>query len=365
MKVLVMGGSRFNGLSLVQELVREGHDVTVVNRGRSAGDIPAPVRRLVADRTDPAQLREALAGEEFDCVHDVSAYTPADVEAMVGLLEGRVGHYVFVSSTVIYAPAEILPISEDHPVDRTGRQSQYGMDKLLCEDLLLAAHRERGFPATIAALSMVFGPRNIVADREQRMMARLLAGRPVLVPGDGTTLGQVGYVDDQARALRMMMGESVTFGRRYNVTGNQYFSDHGYVDTVASVVGVEAHTVGVPAPLMDDLWTGGAALPGTPPPAAGDMPSSGSRSGGPVIRQRYVLAGMIPRIAPNLHWWNRSVLFSIDRLRHDIGWSPEISFQGMVERTYEWFCRQPAAERTRFDFSWEDDLLELIRHNGQ
>src|SRR4051794_21839022 len=99
-----MGGSRFNGLSLVQELVREGHDVTVVNRGRSVGDIPAPVRRLVADRTDPAQLREALAGEEFDCVHDVSAYTPGDVEAMVGLLEGRVGHYVFVSSTVIYAP---------------------------------------------------------------------------------------------------------------------------------------------------------------------------------------------------------------------------------------------------------------------
>jgi 2'-hydroxyisoflavone reductase len=127
-KVLVMGGSRFNGLSLVNHLVGAGHQVTVVNRGRSAGDLPSAVRRLVADRTDHAQLREALAGEEFDCVHDVSAYHPSDVETMIELLEGRVGHYVFVSSTVIYAPSDLLPITEEHPVDRSERQIEYGLN---------------------------------------------------------------------------------------------------------------------------------------------------------------------------------------------------------------------------------------------
>ncbi len=146
MKVLVMGGSRFNGLALVQELAAAGHDVSVVNRGQSGGDLPDGVRRLVADRTDHGRLGEVLAGQDFDCVHDVSAYHPEDVEVMIELLDGRVGHYVFVSSTVIYAATDILPITEDHPVDRSAEQSEYGLHKLLCEDLLLTAHHRRRLP---------------------------------------------------------------------------------------------------------------------------------------------------------------------------------------------------------------------------
>lgn len=58
MKVLVMGGTRFNGLALVQELVKWGHEVTVLNRGQSAARLPRAVRRLYADRTNREQLRE-------------------------------------------------------------------------------------------------------------------------------------------------------------------------------------------------------------------------------------------------------------------------------------------------------------------
>ena len=63
MKVLVMGGSQFNGYSLVMELVKHGHEVTVLNRGRTAVDFPRSVRRLVADRTDHDQVRSVLKDE--------------------------------------------------------------------------------------------------------------------------------------------------------------------------------------------------------------------------------------------------------------------------------------------------------------
>ena len=43
MRVLVMGGTQFNGLALVHELVRQGHEVTVCNRGRTESDIPDSV----------------------------------------------------------------------------------------------------------------------------------------------------------------------------------------------------------------------------------------------------------------------------------------------------------------------------------
>ena len=103
---------------------------------------------------------------------------------------------------------------------------------------------------------MVFGPHNILPDREQRMFVRLQQGRPILIPGDGTTLAQVGHVDDQARALRMLMAKPATFGRRYNLTGADFFTAEGYVDIFARVVGVEPNKVFVPAPLMDDLFDG-------------------------------------------------------------------------------------------------------------
>ena len=201
-------------------------------------------------------MREVFADEEFDCIYDISAYTTEDVASMVEILRGRTGHYVFASSTVIYAASRILPLTEDSPVDRSEWQSQYGLDKLACEAILLREHREHGFPGTIVPFSMVFGPNNIIPEREQRMFARLLLGRPVLIPGDGTTLGQIGHVDDEARGLRMLMLRPETFGKRYNLTGRDYWSDEGYVDTFAEVVGVQPRKVFIPHATMDALYDG-------------------------------------------------------------------------------------------------------------
>ena len=358
MKVLVIGGTSFNGLALVRELVKHGHDVSTLNRGKTPAELPRGVRRLFADRTEPASVRGALGREDFDAVYDVTAYRPEDVRLTAELLRGRVGHYVFVSSTVIYAPSELLPIGENHPVDRSPRQNEYGRLKIECEDFLVREHRERRFPATTVALSMVFGPNNVLPDREQRMFARLLDGRPIPIPGDGTTLAQVGHVEDQARALRMLMMQPRTFGRRYNLTGGDYFSAEGYVDTFAAVVGKEPRKVFVPPDLMDDLYTGGAWL--APGRVQANIDIRSTETVDALVRQRFLLTFLVQRIAPHLHFWNKSVVFGIDRLREDVDWTPEFTFASAVEHTYEWFRRERRHESMRFDWSWEDELLRLV-----
>lgn len=364
MKVLVMGGTQFNGLALVHELARNGHEVTILNRGKTEADLPRSVRRLLGDRTDHDRMREVFANEEFDCIHDMSAYHPEDVRLMVDLFRGRTGHYIFASSTVIYSPSGVLPIGEGHPVDRGPRQNEYGMHKLLCEDDLIREYRNNGFPATIVPFSMVFGPRNIMPDREQRMFARLLQGRPVFIPGDGSTLGQVGHVDDQARALRMMMGNPITFGKRYNLTGQEYYSDLGYVDTFANVVGVEANKVHIPAEVMDDLWDGRLLLDeGKPAAAHIDIrTSSDAKTQARVAESRrlFMLSRLIQRLAPNLHRWNSSTLFSIERLKTDIGWAPEYCFEAMVEQTYDWFRSEGLDSSLTFDWTFEDALMAQL-----
>jgi nucleoside-diphosphate-sugar epimerase len=357
-----MGGTQFNGLALVKELVKNGHEVTVVNRGRTKADLPRSVRRLHCDRTDHAAMRELLRREEFDCVQDMSAYHPEDVRLMYEIFKGRIAHYIFASSTVIYAPSDVLPIGEDHPVDRSPAQNEYGLHKLLCEDFLFEKHREEGFPATSVPFSMVFGPHNLLPDREQRMFVRLLRGRKILIPGDGTTVGQVGHVDDQARALRLLMCRPQTFGKRYNVTGKQYYTDDGYVDTMAQVIGVEPEKVYIPADVMDDLWDGKIEIDlGQPLRANVDIrQSQAERARAAHATRMFNLSRLIQRLAPHLHRWNRSVCFDIERLKRDTGWEPEYTFRSMVEQTYDWFRSTGRDQSADFDFTFEDQILARL-----
>ncbi len=329
MDTLVMGGTRFNGLHLVHELVRCGHRVTTLNRGQTEAKLPREVRRLYADRKDHAQLKEVLGGEDFDVVFDISAYVLEDVQSMVDIFEGRTGHYIFASSTVVYAATNILPIDEHFAVDSTPRQSDYGRNKLICEDYLTRAFRQRRFPMSVARFSMVFGPDNGIIDREQRMFMRLLLGRKILIPGRGTTLSQIGHVDDEARAMRMMALNPRTYGEIYNVTGKDYFSDEGYVDTCARAVGVEADKLFVPAAVMDEI-SADARRP------------------------------LIQRLAPYIHRWDESTVFGMSKLRNHIGYEPEYTFESAVEQTYEWFMARGLDKERDYDFSGEDELIARL-----
>ena len=331
MKVLVMGGTRFNGLHLVRQLVRTGHDVTVFNRGKTQAELPRGVRRLHGDRKDHRQLQEVLGNEVFGCVQDISAYTLEDVQSLTELFQGRTGHYIFASSTVVYGASHILPIEESFPVDRSERQREYGLSKLACEDYLADLHRRTGFPVSVARFSMVFGPDNFIPERERRMFVRLLRGRKVLIPGRGTTLSQTGHVADEARAQRMMMLNPRTYGQSYNLTGKQYWSDEGYVDTFGRVMGLEPRKVFVPDRIMDELW--------------------------PTMQHQRPL---IQRLAPYIHGWNGSALFSIDKIRAHVGFEPEYTFEAAVAQTYDWFLGEGLDKTLEFDFSEEDGLLRRL-----
>ena len=122
-------------------------------------------------------------------------------------------------------------------------------------------------------------------------------------------------------------------------------------------MGVEPEKIFIPATLMDDLYAGRVSMSGGPVKVRMD-----TRGGGldPAFVQRFQMQRIVQRLAPNLHHWNDSVLFSIDRLKHDIGWEPEYSFRGAVEQTWEWMQRENLVETRDFDFGFEDDLLGQI-----
>ncbi|WP_330329043.1 NAD-dependent epimerase/dehydratase family protein [Streptomyces sp. NBC_00536] len=114
--ICVIGGSRYFGKHLV-ELEREaGNKVTVINRG-STPRLPGTTR-LVADRDDERQLREALGARTFDVVFDQVAYTPEQAATARRVFEGRTGRYVMTSTMEVYDPATFaaLPTGPEGPL---------------------------------------------------------------------------------------------------------------------------------------------------------------------------------------------------------------------------------------------------------
>lgn len=362
MRVLVMGGTQFNGLALVHELANTGHEVVILNRGKSEAKLPLGVERVYADRTKPDQMRDVLGSVDVDAVIDVTAYRPEEVELMIEIFRGRIEHYIFISSTVIYAATDLLPITENHPVERGPAQQEYGRNKLLCEDILVRAWREQRFPATTVCYSMVMGAGNILPDREQRMFQRLLRDRPILIPGNGRMLQQIGHADDQARAQRMMLCNPRTYGQRYNLTGGDYFTQEGYVDTFSRILDRPAKKRFIPPALMNDLWEGRIEVEMPRTQSKADI--RGKEKADRIMIHRFMLTMLVQQIAPNIHYWDRSTIYSVDKLRRHVGWEPELDFARSVERTWRWYQAEGLDKTQEFDFGFEDELIKLVEKHG-
>jgi 2'-hydroxyisoflavone reductase len=103
MRLLILGGTKNLGRHLVESALRDGHEVTLFNRGRTNPELFADVRRIVGDRAQPDALADALTVGEWDGVVDMSGFLVRDVRRSAEVLRDRVGHYTFMSSIAVYA----------------------------------------------------------------------------------------------------------------------------------------------------------------------------------------------------------------------------------------------------------------------
>ena len=231
--------------------------MAVLNRGQTPSALPDEVERLVADRTDIGQLRAALDGRDWDAVFDVSGFVMAaggsDIEGLLDLLDGHVGHYVYVSSIMAYdqSLAGIFPWTEDLPTNPDGPGS-YGGFKAVAEAGMLARHEATGFPATIVRPAAIYGPDNNIFDMELPMFLRLLGHRPILVPHGGLVVASYGHVDDLCTAMVSMVGNPDAVGEVFNISGESVTVNR-YIEVLADIVGEKPDVVYVPDSVLADL----------------------------------------------------------------------------------------------------------------
>jgi nucleoside-diphosphate-sugar epimerase len=271
MNVLFIGGTGIISTACTELAVARGLRTTLLNRSKRE---PIPgAQTIIANIADPAAAKAAVAGKTWDAVVDFIAFTPADVASRLELLRGRTGQYVFISSASAYQkPLSHYLITESTPLSNP--LWEYSRNKIACEELLLKAHREEGYPITIIRPSLTYGNSVIPLAvnswlKSYTAVDRMRKGLPVIVPGDGLSLWTMTHNSDFAKGLVGLLAHPGSIGHAFQITSDEALTwDQIYRQT--------AEAAGVPSPklvhIASDFLT--ACLPGMTGSLLGDKSHS-------------------------------------------------------------------------------------------
>jgi len=182
MKILILGGKRFLGISLVEAAFHGGHTPTLFNRGLTNPEMFPMVKNLIGDRD--GDLR-ALKGKKWDAVIDTSGFIPRIVKQSASFLSGKCDLYVFISTLSVYQDFKTPDITEDYALaqledtsDEDYTDDSYGPLKALCEYGI-----QQSFDGKVLVLrpGIIVGP-NDPTDRFTYWPWRVSLGGKVLAP---------------------------------------------------------------------------------------------------------------------------------------------------------------------------------------
>lgn len=321
MKILVIGGTLFIGRLLVKELLKAGHDVSILHR-HAKHDFGKKVTNLVADRNNPESVKAALAGKHFEIIFD-NAYdqergtTAAQVEATARSIGDRLSRYIFMSSVAAYGDG--LNHHEGDALAPDDHQDPYVRNKAMSERILFRMHQRNGFPVVTIRPPFIYGPGNPYY-REAFFWDRMRDNRPVILPGDGRRLMQFVHVKDLVGACIKLIDTPDVAGHAFNVANPRPLTQLEAIEAFAQAAGKEPKFVRIP-------------------------------------RERILRAGghpMGPRLYFGMYLDVPAITLVVNKAQRMLKFKP-IDFASGLKETYRWYLRNNAFPKP--DYGFEDALI--------
>jgi nucleoside-diphosphate-sugar epimerase len=259
MKVLFIGGTGKISSACSQLAVDQGGELYLLNRGQTDRPVPKNLHMLQADIRDPDSVTAALGDLHFDAVVNWVAFTLEHIETDLKLFTERTDQYIFISSASAYQkPLSGLPITESTLL--ANPFWEYSRNKIACEERLVRAYREEGFPFTIVRPSHTYDRTMFPFQGGYTVIDRMRRGKPVIVHGDGTSLWVMTHHRDFAKGFNGLLGNNHAIGEAIHITSDELLTWNQIHEIFAQALGVEAKLVHVPSELInafDPAWGAG------------------------------------------------------------------------------------------------------------
>ncbi|MCC5991675.1 MAG: Gfo/Idh/MocA family oxidoreductase [Rhodobacteraceae bacterium] len=246
-EVLVIGGTGFLGRELVRQLASAGKRVGVLSRARANpfATLDAPVQMVAAPLDDAQALQDAMRG--VDTVYHLAraeeatwdGYLQNDVVVTERLaqaaLAAGVRRFVYTGTIASYDASDpAATITEDTPFGDMSRRNLYARSKALCEEKLMALHRDHGLGLVIARPGIVVGPGGPF---QHWGIGRWHGAGAVRIWGDGRNRLPFVLNEDVATGLRLMAAADGVEGQSFNLIGPALMSARDWFDAIARLTG--------------------------------------------------------------------------------------------------------------------------------
>lgn len=243
MKVLFIGGTGTISTAISVKLLKEGHELWLINRGTRNDVLPSGVNIIQADIGNEEDVTRKLLGQTFDVVADFIAFTPSQLERDYRLFRGKTKQFIYISSASAYQkPLSDYRINEGTPL--ANPYWEYSRNKIAGEELLMRLYRDEGFPITIVRPSHTYSERSVPLGLHgpggsYQVLKRMLEGKKVIIHGDGTSLWTMTHNLDFAEGFVGLMGNVHALGEAVQITSDETLTWNQIYHATADALGVE------------------------------------------------------------------------------------------------------------------------------
>ena len=231
MKILVMGGTRFVGKSLVGKLLNQNHDIDIFTRGNKAN--PEKTNLIKGDRNSLEAIFK-LRNKKYDVVYDISGRELEQTKLLIENLDNSFQRYIYVSSAGVYKDNYELPICENDPIDPDSRHK----GKFETENWLI----KQKIPFTSFRPTYIYGPGNY-NKIENWFFERLFNNKSIPIPGNGSLITQLGHVSDLTDVMIRCLNFESSKNNIYNCSGEKGITIKGLIYLCAKVLGLNKNEI--------------------------------------------------------------------------------------------------------------------------
>lgn len=257
MRVLLIGGTGTISSAITDALSRTDWEVWLLNRGKSAAELPENINVIHADINNEEEAAKALDGMTFDTVCDFIGFVPEQLERDFRLFSGRCRQFMYISSASAYHK----PVADYRITEGTTLANpywEYSRNKIACEELLMKHYREDGFPVTIIRPSHTYCEKSVPLgvhgkNGSWQVLRRMLDGKPVIIHGDGTSLWTITHNTDFAKGFIGLMGNPHAIGECFHITSDESVTWNQIYKSVADALGVELKPYYVSSDFLADV----------------------------------------------------------------------------------------------------------------